>query len=342
VVVDLDTNYQLGMPELRIEPDRAKCADVGVSMEDVASSINALVGGVRVGKFSQSGRRVDTRVRLLADQRARPESLQELHVRNKQGQLIPLSALVTMEERPALQAITRMDRERAISMYGNIGEGHNQDKAIALVEQLGRELPAGTRVVMSGSSVAFKETSRSLMFALALGIIVAYMILAAQFASFLHPVTVLTILPLSIAGAAFALSMAGKTLNIFSMIGLLLLMGIVKKNSILLVDYANQQREQGLSALEAMQLAGPTRLRPILMTSLATLMAAVPSALQLGPGSEVRGPMALAIIGGLIVSTVLSLLVVPAFYVVADRLVSWVGRLFHRGQPVLTVPPEHA
>lgn len=330
VVVDLDTNYQLGMPELRIEPDRAKCADMGVSMQDVASTINALVGGVRVGKFSQDGRRVDTRIRLLADQRSRPERLQELRVRNKAGQLIPLSALVTMQERPALQAITRMDRERAISMYGNIAPGQSQDKALALVEQLGAELPAGTRVVLSGSAVAFKETSQSLIFAFVIGIVVAYMILAAQFASFLHPVTVLTILPLSIAGAAFALSAAGKTLNIFSMIGLLLLMGIVKKNSILLVDYANQQREQGLSAHEAMLLAGPTRLRPILMTSIATLMAAVPSALELGPGSEVRGPMALAIIGGLIVSTVLSLLVVPAFYVVADRAVQWTGRLFRR------------
>lgn len=330
VVVDLDTNYQLGMPELRIEPDRAKCADMGVSMQDVASTINALVGGVRVGKFSQDGRRVDTRIRLLADQRSRPERLQELRVRNKSGQLIPLSALVTMQERPALQAITRMDRERAISMYGNIAPGQSQDKALALIEKLGAELPAGTRVVMSGSAVAFKETSQSLVFAFVIGIVVAYMILAAQFASFLHPVTVLTILPLSIAGAAFALSAAGKTLNIFSMIGLLLLMGIVKKNSILLVDYANQQREHGLSAHEAMLLAGPTRLRPILMTSIATLMAAVPSALELGPGSEVRGPMALAIIGGLIVSTVLSLLVVPAFYVVADRAVVATQRLFRR------------
>jgi multidrug efflux pump subunit AcrB len=137
----------------------------------------------------------------------------------------------------------------------------------------------------------------------------------------LHPVTVLTILPLSVAGAMFALLLAGKTLNVFSMIGLLLLMGIVKKNSIILVDYANEVREhENLSARDAMLRAGPIRLRPILMTAVATLMAAVPSALGLGPGSETRGPMADAVIGGLILSTALSLLVVPAFYVVADRL----------------------
>ncbi len=327
VVVDVDSDYQLGQPELQIEPDRARCSDVGVSIEDVATTLNALVGGVKVGKFTQSGRRVDTRVRLLQAQRSRPEALNTLRVRNKAGQLIPISSLVTMSEKPALQAITRKDRERAITITGNIAPGHAQDEALRLVEKLGGELPQGTRVVMSGASIAFRESMQSLIFALILGIAVAYMILAAQFNSLLHPVTVLTILPLSVAGAALALWWSGKTLNIFSMIGLLLLMGIVKKNSILLVDYANQVRERGATAKDAMLAAGPVRLRPILMTSLATLMAAMPSALALGPGAEVRGPMALAIIGGLVVSTALSLLVVPCFYVVADRVVTRTRRV---------------
>jgi len=326
VIVDLDTDYQLGMPELRITPDRARCADVGVSVEQVANTIHALVGGVKIGKYSTGGRRIDTRLRLVAAQRTRPESLSRLQVRNSSGQLVPLASLVKQEEKPALQAITRRDRERAISIYGNIAPGHAQDEAIAQVEALSTTLPAGARIVMGGASVAFRESMSSLLFALALGILVAYMVLGAQFNSFLHPVTVLTILPLSVAGAAFALFLAGKTLNIFSMIGLLLLMGIVKKNSILLVDCANQIRAQGVGALEAMQQAGPIRLRPILMTSTATLMAALPSALALGPGTEVRAPMAIAVIGGLIVSTALSLLVVPAFYVVADRIVSRLRR----------------
>jgi multidrug efflux pump subunit AcrB len=179
----------------------------------------------------------------------------------------------------------------------------------------------------------------SLIFALVVGILVAYMVLASQFNSFLHPITVLTILPLSIAGAMFALFLAGRTLNVFSMIGLLLLMGIVKKNSIILVDYATEIRaRENLDARTAMLKAGPVRLRPILMTAVATLMAAVPSAMGLGPGSETRGPMADAVIGGLILSTALSLLVVPAFYVVADRL---------RGKQAAVVRPaapahEHA
>jgi multidrug efflux pump subunit AcrB len=160
-----------------------------------------------------------------------------------------------------------------------------------------------------------------------LGIAVAYMVLGAQFNSFLHPVTVLTILPLSIAGAAFALLLSGMTLNIFSMIGILLLMGIVKKNSIVLVDYAVRMRQAGSTAIEAMLQAGPIRLRPILMTSLATMMAALPSALGIGAGSETRRPMALAVIGGLVVSTLLSLLVVPAFYVLADRAIARLRQL---------------
>lgn len=325
-VVDVDTDYQLGMPELRLIPDRARAADMGISIESVASTINSLVGGVRVGKYSTGGRRIDVRLRLLADQRARPEDLGGLKVRAANGELVPLSALVQQEERPALQAITRRDRERAISIFANVAPSSNQEEALALVEQAAKQLPAGTRVVLGGASVAFRESMGSLLFALFLGIGVAYMVLASQFNSFLHPVTVLTILPLSVAGAAFALGLAGMTLNIFSMIGLLLLMGIVKKNSIILMDYALQQREEGADALEAMRRAGPVRLRPILMTSLATMMAALPAALALGAGSETRAPMSIAVLGGLSVSTVLSLLVVPAFYVVADRLKTRLGR----------------
>jgi len=328
---DVDTDYQVGMPELRIVPDRARAADLGVPVEEVATTINALVGGVRSGKYSSGGRRIDIRTRLLASQRTRPEDLARLRVRTADGSLIPMSALVKEDERPALQSVTRRDRERAISIYGNVAPGKSQSDALAYVEQIARDLPPGYRAVLGGSSVAFKESMGQLMFALILGLVVAYMVLASQFNSFLHPVTVLSIIPLSIAGAAFALLITGKTLNIFSMIGLLLLMGIAKKNSIILVDYAVQgQRERGLSALEAMLHAGPTRLRPILMTTMATMMAAIPPALALGPGAETRGPMAVAIIGGLVISTALSLLVVPAFFVVADSIKAKLAALTHR------------
>jgi hydrophobe/amphiphile efflux-1 (HAE1) family protein len=336
VVVDLDTDYRLGQPELRILPDRARAADLGVSIQDVGTTLNALVGGVRIGKYSDGGRRYDVRLRALAEQRARPEDVSRLKVRTASGDLVPLSSLVASEERPALQAITRRDRERAITVYANVAPGHSQDEALREVERLAADVPLGTRIVLGGASVAFRESMASLIFALVLGIIVAYMILASQFNSFLHPVTILTILPLSVAGAAAALWLSGRSLNIFSMIGLLLLMGIVKKNSIILVDYTNQLRERGRDALTALLEAGPVRMRPILMTSTATMMAAVPASLGLGAGSETRAPMAIAVIGGLIVSTALSLLVVPAFYLLTDRgkVALARRRARRRGKPV--------
>ena len=330
LVVDVDSDYQIGMPELRIQPDRERCADLGIPVEDVASAINAMVGGVRVGKYSEGGRRLDVRARLLAAQRSRPEDLGRLRVRTAGGALVPLSAVVAMEERPALQAITRRDRERAITITANVADGHSQQEALARVEELGRDMPTGSRLVLAGASVAFKESMGSLLFALFLGIAVAYMVLASQFNSFLHPLTVLTILPLSLAGAAGGLWLAGKSLNIFSMIGLLLLMGISKKNSIILVDYGRQVMERGLAPREAMLEAGPRRLRPILMTTVATMMAALPPALGIGPGSEIRTPMAIAVIGGLAVSTALSLLVVPSFFVAADGIGARIRRLFRR------------
>ena len=338
LVVDLDSDYQLGMPELRIEPDRARAADLGISVEEIATTLNALIGGARVGKYSAGGRRVDVRMRLLASQRSRPEDLARVKLRAKTGELVPLSTLVKYEEQPALQAITRRDRERAITLFGNVAPGKSQSDALALVEKLSKDVPTGYHVVLGGASVAFKESMGGLVFALILGIIVAYMVLASQFNSFLHPVTVLTILPLSVAGAAFALLLMKQTLNIFSMIGIVLLMGIVKKNSIILVDYATELRKHGKNAFDAMLEAGPVRLRPILMTSIATLMAAVPSALALGEGSEVRAPMAIAVIGGLVISTGLSLLVVPAFYVVADRAAARVARFRRASAPPLAEP----
>jgi multidrug efflux pump len=336
LVVDLDTDYQVGMPELRVIPDRARCADLGIAVEDVAASINALVGGVQVGKYSEGGRRLDVRMRLLADQRSRPEDIGRLRVRTASGELVPLSSVVATEERPALQAITRRDRERAITITANVAAGHSQQEALDAVRGMSEGLPVGYRLVLEGASVAFQESMGSLLFALFLGLAVAYMVLASQFNSLLHPLTVLTILPLSVVGAAGALWLGGKSLNIFSMIGLLLLLGISKKNSIILVDYGKQVRETGASPREAMLIAGPRRLRPILMTSVATMMAAIPPALGLGPGSEIRTPMAIAVIGGLLVSTALSLVVVPTFFVatsgLGSRVAGWIARLSPRSR----------
>ncbi|MGZ3454205.1 MAG: efflux RND transporter permease subunit [Polyangiales bacterium] len=331
LVTDLVTDYQLGSPELEIIPDRARAAELGVSVSDLGTTVSSLVGGNTVGKFSTGGRRVDIRMRLLASQRKRPEDISNIRVRTTNGQLIPMSMVVTQKEEPVLSSINRLDRERAIGISGNVAPGHSQAEIIAKIDELAHELPVGVRVVAAGQASQLVETTSGLWFALAIGILVAYMVLASQFNSFLHPVTVLTILPFAVAGAIVGLAVSGKSLNLFSMIGLLLLMGIVKKNSILLVEYANHVREhEDLPAGPAMLKAGPLRLRPILMTTVATMMSAVPPLLGIGPGTETRSPMAAAVLGGLIVSTFLSLLVVPAFYLVADNAKNIIARLVFR------------
>jgi multidrug efflux pump subunit AcrB len=348
LAVDLDSDYDLGPPELAVAPDRPRASDVNVNVTDIATTINALVGGTIVGQYSTAGRRMDIRMRLLASQRTRPEDLQELRVRSTTGNLVPLSSVVNANEVPELQTINHDNRQRAIRITGNVAPGHSQSDVLTFLH--GLQPPVGFSYVMTGQSSQFGDAMTSLIFALIVGILIAYMVLASQFNSLLDPITVLTILPLSLAGAMFSLWVMGKTLNVFSMIGLLLLMGIVKKNSIILVDYANEVRgHESLTATEAMRRAGPVRLRPILMTAVATMMAAVPSALGLGPGAETRGPMADAIIGGLILSTVLSLYVVPAFYVLSDRIKHALVKrkppalptasLGESPQPIATPPP---
>jgi multidrug efflux pump len=344
VVADMKSDYVVGSPELEITPDRQAAADLGVSVADLGNTVAALIGGNTVGKFSTGGRRIDIRMRLISSQRNRPEDIALIGMRTSSGKLVPMSMLVTQKEEPVLSSITRLDRERAIGLSGNVAPGHSQAEVMAKVNELAAKLPTGCRVVAAGQASQLAETTSGMWFALAIGIMVAYMVLASQFNSFLHPATVLTILPFAVAGAVLGLLVSGKSLNLFSMIGLLLLMGIVKKNSILLVEYANHVVEHDkLGALEAMQKAGPLRLRPILMTTIATMMAAVPPVLGIGPGTETRSPMAAAVLGGLTVSTVLSLLVVPAFYVVADRMKASIWGLFTKKHappaPPASMPP---
>jgi HAE1 family hydrophobic/amphiphilic exporter-1 len=332
LVTDVDSDYQVGMPEVRVIPDRNKAADLGISMRTIGETINAAIGGERVGKFKDGGRRFDIRVRLLAQQRQRPEDIQRLFVRTGTGDLVRLGDLVSIVQQPTLQAITRKDRQRAITIFANVAQGASQADALQNARDIAaRVLPDGYRALPSGTSQAFQESFASLVFAFALGLMVAYMVLAAQFNAFTHPFTVLLALPFSISGALIALYLSGQSLNIYSMLGMILLMGIAKKNSILLVDFTNQMRAQGMERHEAILKACPVRLRPILMTSIATIAGAIPPALAIGPGAELQRPMALALVGGMAVSTLLTLFVVPAAYSVLDDVVAWNAERRRRG-----------
>lgn len=321
-VTDLDSDYLIGMPELQVLPDREKAAQHGVSLATIGQTVSALMGGVIVGQFMEGGHRDDIRLKILDEGGNRLERIKRLKIRNNRGELIPLSSVVKIEEVPSLLSVSRRNRQRAVTVYGNIAKGKSQQEAIdfALAETKGF-FPEGYVAQVTGSSEDLKKTFQGLIFALVLGLVVAYMILASQFNSYIDPFSVLIALPFSISGALIALLITGQSLNMFSMIGIVLLMGIVKKNSILLVDFTNQVRIHKGSGIQAALLeACPIRLRPILMTSFATIAGAIPPALAWGPGAESRVPMAITVIGGVLVSTLLTLYVVPCVYEILSRL----------------------
>ncbi|OFZ11392.1 MAG: acriflavine resistance protein B [Bdellovibrionales bacterium RBG_16_40_8] len=312
--VDIDTNYDEGMPEVRIIPNRARATQLGVSVADIGQTVGYLIGGDKIARFTDGSKRIDIRVRLDSQFRDKPDSILNLFVRNNRGELIKLRDVADLEVKKSLVSITRQARERAITIYANVASGASQAAMVETVESLRSTLPEGYSIVLSGSSKSFSESFSSLVFALWFGIIIAYMILASQFNSFVHGFTVLLALPFSISGAFFSLWIAGASLNIYSMIGLILLMGIAKKNSIMLVDFTNQKRNDGLDVTSALLEACPTRLRPVLMTSITIIAASIPPVLGLGPGTETRSSMSLAIIGGVFISTILTLFVVPCVY----------------------------
>ncbi|OGW88470.1 MAG: hypothetical protein A3A73_05160 [Omnitrophica bacterium RIFCSPLOWO2_01_FULL_50_24] len=330
---DADTDYLENMPEIKIYPDRAKAFEYDVSVKTIARTINAMIGGERVAKYTKGGRRYDVRVQVTPDRRTKPEDIEQLQLWNNRGEIVRLKDVIRIEEKPSLMTITRRGRERAISVFSNVGRGKSQAKAIEQVRQITNSiLPDSYRIVFGGTSETFKESTSSLMFALWLGVIVSYMVLASQFNHLVHPFTVLLALPFSASGAFVALWISNQSINMFSLIGLILLLGIVKKNSILLVEFTNQMRERGLNPVKALTTACPIRLRPVLMTSVSTIAAAVPPALALGPGAETRIPMAVAVIGGITVSTLFTLYVVPAAYLLLIPLekktrAEWIGNL---------------
>lgn len=340
LMTDVDTDYRLGQPEVRVVPNRQKAAARGVSVQAIGNAVNAMVGGLRIGKYTRGGRRYDVRVRLIDKNRQQPTDIRDIWVRNNRGEVISLADVVDIKVQPTLVSITRKDRQRAIRVYANIAPGRSQGEALNELRKIAADvMPPGTRMVFSGSAATYGESNTGLLFVFLMGIFTAYMVLASQYNSFVHPVTVLLALPFSVTGAFLALWMSGNTLSLYSAIGLVLLMGIVKKNSILLVDFTNERRkhlsiapppEAGptqrsrwtWAVRQALMEACPVRLRPIIMTSVATIAAAIPTALASGAGAETRAPMAQVIIGGVILSTLLTLFVVPCAYSLFSRLES--------------------
>jgi multidrug efflux pump subunit AcrB len=320
IYTDIDTDFKESVKEIHVFPDRERAKSHGVSVQEIGTTINALIGGVVIGKYSKEGHRNDIRIKMADASKDKMDDLKKIYVRNLQGELIRLLDVVRVEEHPGIQSINRRARQRAVTIYAGVAPGKSQGEALEKIRGIvHKHLPSGYSLIESGSAETYNDAFKSLVFALIMGIVIAYMVLGTQFNSFIDPVTVLMALPFSFSGAFLALWATGQTLNLYSMIGLILLMGIVKKNSILLVDFTNQRRAEGLKINEALLDACPKRLRPILMTTFATVAGAVPLAIAWGAGAEQLKPMAIAIIGGCMVSTVLTLVVVPAIYSMLGR-----------------------
>jgi HAE1 family hydrophobic/amphiphilic exporter-1 len=322
----LDTDLQLDLPQLVFQPDRLRIAAANLNTQDVALAINMLTGGVDIGKFNDEpgdGTRYDIRVKARDGEFTQPSDLSKIYLRAKDNKLVRLDSVASFQQALGPAVIGRFDLQYAATFFATptmpLGD------AVVKLKQVAAEiLPTGYQVKLIGQAEEFGKTMKYMTFAFGLAMILLYMVLASQFDSFLQPFIVMLAQPLAIIGGVAALWLFGQTLNIYSMIGLVLLIGLVAKNSILLVDLTNQRRVEGMAVDAALSDACPTRMRPVLMTSMTVILALFPAALGFGAGAETNQPLAIAVIGGMISSTLLTLLVVPAVYsLVENGLQHW-------------------
>jgi HAE1 family hydrophobic/amphiphilic exporter-1 len=327
----MDTDLQLDLPQLVLEPDRVRTAALGLTSSDVALAVNMLTGGVDIAKYNDQpgdGERYDVRVKAKDGEFQQQADLGKIYLRNRSGQLVRLDNVARFRETVGPAVISRFDLQYAATFYAN--PSLPLGAAVARVRDVAAQtLPIGYSVSFIGEAEQLEKTSSAAAFTFALALVLLYMVLASQFNSFLQPLLIMIAVPLAViggvfalwlfqplsaAGAALGLSIPTHSLNIYSMIGLVLLIGLVAKNSILLVDLTNQRRAQGMSVDDALRDACPIRMRPVLMTSLTLILALAPAAIGLGAGAETNAPLAIAVIGGMITSTLLTLVVVPAAY----------------------------
>jgi HAE1 family hydrophobic/amphiphilic exporter-1 len=318
--VDVRTSYESGRPEVTLDVDRGRAADAGVSAAALGRTLRTLLAGEKVSSFEDGGNRYDVRVQVLPEYRDDPGKLDLIRVRSLRGELVPITAAARVRVASGPVEIRRHNRARMIRLYANTTPDFSLDDATRQLGLWGREIgiAAPYELVPGGTAEEQEQAGADIGFAFLLGLLAIYMILASLFDSLVHPLTIMTSAPLSFVGGFFALKLAGQSLDVMGMMGLLVLMGLVMKNGILLVDYTNQLREQGLACDEAILRAGPVRMRPVLMTSAALIFGLLPLALSNATGAEFRAPMAIIVIGGLVTSTALTLVVVPVFYSLFD------------------------
>jgi multidrug efflux pump len=310
-----DVNLKFTKPEIRIHINREKAISLGVSTQNIGQTLQLALSGQRFGYFFMNGKQYQILGDLAREDRNKPLDLKSLYVRNNTGEMIQMDNLVSLSEETAPPQLYRYNRFVAATVSAGLAPGKTMSEGLAEMDRIADEVLDDTfRTALAGDSKDFVESSSSLMFAFALALILIFLVLSAQFESFKDPLIVMMTVPLALTGALFFMWYFGVTMNIFSQIGIIMLIGLVSKNGILIVEFANQRKREGMSKLEAIKNAAAARFRPILMTSLATILGIAPLALGFGEGSQSRVAMGIAVVGGLFISTFLTLFVVPAIY----------------------------
>jgi HAE1 family hydrophobic/amphiphilic exporter-1/multidrug efflux pump len=312
---NVDVNLKFNKPEVQLTLDRMKVKDLGLSSQDVIAALQSAFSGGRLAYFIMNGFQYSVIAQVDRTDRNETNDISKLYVRNNKGQNIPVSSVVNLVESSSPATLYHFNRYKAATISASLADGKTVGDGVKAMQAIGqRLLDESYQTSLSGPSRDYAESSSNILFAFLLALMLIYLVLSAQFESFIDPLTIMITVPLALAGALLSLYIFDQTLNIFSEIGMIMLIGLVTKNGILIVEFANKRREQGLSKMEAILDAARQRLRPILMTSLATSLGALPIALSLGASSASRVPLGIVVVGGLLFSLILTLFIIPAIY----------------------------
>ena len=316
----VDTDLKFNKPELLVEINRLKASQLGISVQDIAQTLQLAYSNLRFGYFTKDGKQYQVMGQVTRVNRDDPNDLKSLFVRTNSGKLISIDNVVSVRESTTPPSLYHFNRYKSATISAGLAEGYTLGDGIAAMEEIAADLLDETFATsLAGNSRDYAESSGNTAFAFVLALVLIYLILAAQFESFVDPLIIMFTVPLAICGAYMSLYIFGHTINIFSQIGMIMLIGLVTKNGILIVEFANQKREQGLSKFDAVLEASKLRLRPILMTSFAMALGSMPIALSLGDAATSRQPLGIVIVGGILFSLVLTLFVIPAMYTFLSR-----------------------
>jgi multidrug efflux pump len=319
-LTNVETDLILEKPQVKVELDRQRVADLGLSVDIIGRTLETLLGGRQVTRFNMNGEQYDVVVQVAEDGRDTTEDLQSIYVRGRQGEMVQLSSVVQIQETVAPKELNRFNQMRSATITAVPGPGYSLGDALTVLEQTAaRVLPPAVQTDYAGQSREFKKSGASIVFVFILALGFIYLVLAAQFESFIDPLVIMFSVPLSITGALAALYWSGGTLSVYSQIGLVTLIGLITKHGILIIEFTNQLREEGRPIREALVEASALRLRPILMTTGAMVLGAVPLALATGAGAESRAQIGWVIVGGMTFGTLLTLFVVPVAYTFLAR-----------------------